>query len=182
MDLFDWVVCFFECIYFFCGNDCDIYLECKQFGWQLIKKVLKEVDFDFKYIVFFFVFNMVEIVFYGLMEGLIDSLNEIKKDKIFKKGKDLKLDKLEKILAMKLRMEKLVVKDVKQCIFIVDMIFWEVMVVYVYDVIYGIVINYKDIFVLLDDFIVWGMIFYDSIINIVFCLWLKKIVIVFFVL
>ncbi len=151
MDPLDRAACSFERIYFSRGNDRDIYLERKQLGRQLTKKVLKEVDFDFKHTVFSFVPNTAETAFYGLMEGLTDSLNEIKKDKILKKGKDLKPDKLEKILAMKPRMEKLVVKDAKQRTFIADTTSREAMVAHVYDVTYGIVTNHKDTLVLLDD-------------------------------
>jgi amidophosphoribosyltransferase len=178
MDPLDRAACSFERIYFSRGNDRDIYLERKQLGRQLTKKVLKEVDFDFKHTVFSFVPNTAETAFYGLMEGLTDSLNEIKKDKILKKGKDLKPDKLEKILAMKPRMEKLVVKDAKQRTFIADTTSREAMVAHVYDVTYGIVTNHKDTLVLLDDSIVRGTTLHDSIITIASRLRPKKIVIV----
>jgi amidophosphoribosyltransferase len=178
MDPLDRAACSFERIYFSRGNDRDIYLERKQLGRQLTEKVLEEVDYDFKRTVFSFVPNTAETAFYGLMEGLTDSLNEIKKDKILKKGKDLKPDKLEKILAMKPRMEKLVVKDAKQRTFIADTTSREAMVAHVYDVTYGIVTNHKDTLVLLDDSIVRGTTLHDSIINIASRLRPKKIVIV----
>lgn len=77
------VVCFFECIYFLRGIDWDIYLECKKLGEFLIKDVLDVVDYNYDWIVFFFVFNIVEIVFFGLMEGIEKVLNCYKKEKIF---------------------------------------------------------------------------------------------------
>ncbi len=170
--------CSFERIYFSRGNDRDIYLERKQLGRQLTGRVLEAVDYDFKRTVFSFVPNTAETAFYGLMEGLTESLNAIKKEKILKKGKDLKTSKLEKILAMKPRMEKLVVKDAKQRTFIADTTSREAMVAHVYDVTYGIVKNDKDTLVLLDDSIVRGTTLHDSIIQIASRLKPKKIVIV----
>jgi len=178
MDELDRAACSFERIYFSRGNDRDIYLERKQLGYQLTEKVLKEVDYDFKHTVFSFVPNTAETAFYGLMEGLTDRLNEIKKEKIIKKGKDLKPEKLEKILALKPRMEKLVVKDAKQRTFIADTISREAMVAHIYDVTYGIVENQKDTLVLLDDSIVRGTTLHDSIIQIASRLRPKKIVVV----
>ena len=178
MEPLDRAACSFERIYFSRGNDRDIYLERKQLGRQLTERVLEAVDYDFKRTVFSFVPNTAETAFYGLMEGLTDSLNEIKKEKILKKGKDLKTGKLEKILALKPRMEKLVVKDAKQRTFIADTTSREAMVAHVYDVTYGIVKNDKDTLVLLDDSIVRGTTLHDSIIQIASRLKPKKIVIV----
>jgi amidophosphoribosyltransferase len=170
--------CSFERIYFSRGTDREIYTERKQLGRQLTEKVLKTVDYDFKHTVFSFVPNTAETAFYGLMEGLEESLNEIKRDKILKKGNDLKSGKLEKILAMKPRMEKVIVKDAKQRTFIADTTSREAMVAHVYDVTYGIVKNHKDTLVLLDDSIVRGTTLKDSIIQIASRLKPKKIVIV----
>lgn len=170
--------CSFERIYFSRGTDRDIYLERKQLGRQLTDKVLKTVDYDFKNTVFSFVPNTAETAFYGLMEGLEERLNEIKRDKILKKGEDLKPQKLEKILALKPRMEKVIVKDAKQRTFIADTTSREAMVAHIYDVTYGIVKNKKDTLVLLDDSIVRGTTLKDSIIQIASRLKPKKIVIV----
>ncbi|HKK79474.1 MAG TPA: hypothetical protein VJ933_07575, partial [Phaeodactylibacter sp.] len=97
---------------------------------------------------------------------------------ILKKGSDLKPKKLKKILAMKPRMEKVIVKDAKQRTFIADTTSREAMVAHVYDVTYGIVKNNKDTLVLLDDSIVRGTTLRDSIIQIASRLKPKKIVIV----
>jgi amidophosphoribosyltransferase len=170
--------CSFERIYFSRGTDRDIYLERKKLGAQLVDDVLKAVDYDFENTVFSFVPNTAESAFFGLMQGLEEKANELKKEKILKLGKNVKPKKLDKILNIKPRVEKIVVKDAKLRTFIADGNSRGEMVSHVYDVTYGIVRNDIDSLVLLDDSIVRGTTLRDSIIQIVSRLRPKKIVIV----
>jgi len=170
--------CSFERIYFSRGTDRDIYLERKQLGKQLAKRVLKSVDYNFDDTVFSFVPNTAETAFYGMMKGIEDSLNIIKNEKILKIKTKIKPSKLEKILSTRVRMEKIVVKDVKLRTFISEGTTRDELVSHVYDVTYGIVRNDVDTLVLLDDSIVRGTTLRQSILKIVARLQPKKIIIV----
>ncbi|HRF40972.1 MAG TPA: amidophosphoribosyltransferase, partial [Saprospiraceae bacterium] len=174
--------CSFERIYFSRGTDHDIYMERKKLGDQLAETVLQSVAYDFKHTVFAFVPNTAETAFIGLMEGVERVLNRIKQEKILKLQTDengLNTKKLEKILAMRVRQEKLVVKDAKIRTFIADDTQRSELVSYVYDVTYGLVQNERDTLVLLDDSIVRGTTLRDSILQIASRLRPKKIIIVF---
>lgn len=170
--------CSFERIYFSRGNDRDIYLERKELGRRLAKPVLELVKHNFKKTVFSFIPNTAETAFFGLMDGLRNELNVIKTEQILDLGKDATPGKIQKILAVKPRMEKIVVKDAKVRTFIADTTSRGNMVSHIYDVTYGIVENEKDTLVLLDDSIVRGTTMRDSIIQIVSRLRPKKIIIV----
>ncbi len=170
--------CSFERIYFSRGTDRDIYLERKKLGEQLVEPVLEAVNYDLEHTVFSFVPNTAETAFLGLIKGLEQRLNKIKKDKILEMGEDIDPQKLEKILSMTARVEKLVVKDEKLRTFITDDSARNELVSHVYDVTYGIVHDEVDTLVLLDDSIVRGTTLRDSLIKIVSRLRPKKIVFV----
>ena len=136
------------------------------------------MDYDLEHTVFSFVPNTAETAFLGLVKGVEKYLNGVKQEKILKLGKDLKPKKLEKILAMTPRVEKLVLKDEKLRTFIADDNSRNELVSHVYDVTYGIVQDDVDTLVLLDDSIVRGTTLRDSLIKIVSRLRPKKIIFV----
>ncbi len=172
------LACSFERIYFSRGNDLDIYYERKKLGEQLTDAVLKAVDNDLDNTVFSFVPNTAESAFFGLIKGLEKKLNEIKAEKIKALGDNADPNKVQQILEMTPRAEKLVHKDAKLRTFIADDSSRGELVSHGYDVTYGLVRNEKDNLVLLDDSIVRGTTLKNSIIRIVARLRPKKIVIV----
>jgi amidophosphoribosyltransferase len=170
--------CSFERIYFSRGTDRDIYLERKELGKLLTKKVLEAVDYDLENSIFSFIPNTAEVAFYGMMQGIDDALNELKTEEILKGKRTLSKEDVRNIMRTKVRVEKLVVKDAKMRTFISDTDTRGELVSHVYDVTYGIVRDYKDTLILIDDSIVRGTTLKDSIISIVSRLRPKKIIII----
>jgi len=171
--------CSFERIYFSRGNDRDIYLERKALGRKLIPQILESVDYDFENTVFSFVPNTAETAFFGMIEGIYESLDIVKTKKIQTLINQGEVDDvaLQKIMALKPRIEKLILKDAKIRTFIADSQTRGKLVSHVYDITYGLVKNGVDTLVLLDDSIVRGTTLRDSIIHIASTLKPKKIII-----
>ena len=115
----------------------------------------------------------------GMIEGIYESLDAIREKKLIsalEEGK-LKAKKIEKIMSIKPRIERLVVKDEKVRTFIADTTARGRLVSHVYDVTYGLVHNDTDTLVLMDDSIVRGTTLRDSIIEIASRLRPKKIIV-----
>ncbi|MFK8008048.1 MAG: amidophosphoribosyltransferase [Saprospiraceae bacterium] len=170
--------CSFERIYFSRGTDKEIYEERKKLGEILADDVLEAVNYDFKNTVFSYIPNTAETSFLGLVKGVESRLNDLKRDKIMSLNGELKDKKLQKLLSLTARVEKIVVKDAKLRTFIAADNDRGALVSHIYDVTYGVVKNEKDNLVLIDDSIVRGTTLRDSIIQMVSRLRPKKIVIV----
>lgn len=168
--------CSFERIYFSRGSDKDIYKERKALGRSIAPAVLKSVDFDLKNTVFSFIPNTAEVAYYGMMEGVNDYLDQVKKKKILEL-KSPSPAELDSILGMKPRMEKIAIKDVKLRTFITQDSQRDDLVAHVYDTTYGIVQNHHDNLVVIDDSIVRGTTLKESVLRILDRLKPKKIVI-----
>lgn len=170
--------CSFERIYFSRGSDVDIYKERKRLGETLVPAVLKAVDNDLAHTVFSFIPNTAEVAYYGMQEGLNNYLNHLKKNWITDRTHLLQEKELEQILSMRVRTEKVVIKDIKLRTFIAEGNSRNDLAAHVYDVTYGSIVPYEDNLVVIDDSIVRGTTLKQSIISILDRLHPKKIVIV----
>ncbi len=170
--------CSFERIYFSRGNDASIYRERKQLGRLLVDKILKSVDYDFENTVFSYIPNTAEVAYYGMVEGVHKYIRNYQKDKIINHQHELDNEKLEKLLSLSPRVDKITLKDVKLRTFITQDADRKDMVAHVYDTTYGVVKRGVDNLVVLDDSIVRGTTLKQSILRILDRLGPKKIIIV----
>ena len=145
--------CSFERIYFSRGSDRDIYRERKRLGEQLTPAILKAVDGDVAHSVFSYIPNTAEVAFYGMTEGV-------------------------RRLDHDVRIEKVVVKDIKLRTFITEGDERNDLAAHVYDITYGSLEPGVDNLVVIDDSIVRGTTLRDSIFKILDRLHPKKIVMV----
>lgn len=170
--------CSFERIYFSRGSDRDIYNERKDLGRFLAPIILEKVAYNIKDTVFSYIPNTAETSFYGMMEGVRTHLLDWKKKQIKALNGNLTEEKIAEIIAVEPRMEKIAIKDVKLRTFIADDSARDDLVAHVYDVTYGVVKNYEDTLVVIDDSIVRGTTLKQSILRILDRLNPKKIIIV----
>lgn len=159
--------CSFERIYFSRGSDRDIYTERKQLGRNLVPKLMKAINHDLANTVFSFIPNTAEVAFLGLVEGLTGQLDAKKCAKIteLQKNNELTPQLLTEIMAEKLRIEKVAIKDIKLRTFIAEGSARNDLAAHVYDVTYGCIKNDKDTLVVIDDSIVRGTTLRQSIIK-----------------
>jgi amidophosphoribosyltransferase len=169
--------CSFERIYFSRGSDAEIYQERKNLGKLILPAVLESIDNDTDNTVFSYIPNTAETSFYGLVEAAQDFLNQRKKNYILQNKDTLNEDSLDKLLSVKIRTEKVAIKDAKLRTFITEDSSRDDLVAHVYDVTYG-VIKPTDNLVIIDDSIVRGTTLKMSIIKMMDRLNPKRIVIV----
>ena len=169
--------CSFERIYFSRGTDIDIYNERKKLGKSLMPAILRSVNYNLKDTVFSYIPNTAAVAFRGLAEELGKFCNEVKRDKIIQLGDNISPEKLDEILELNPRIEKIAVKDVKLRTFITQDRQRKDLVAHVYDITYGTIKKGIDNLVVIDDSIVRGTTLKYSIIKILDRLGPKKIII-----
>ena len=169
--------CSFERIYFSRGSDAEIYQERKNLGKLILPAVLDAIDNDTDNTVFSYIPNTAETSFYGMVEAAQDFLNQRKIAVILENKETLSAEKLQDLLSVKIRTEKVAIKDAKLRTFITEDSSRDDLVAHVYDVTYG-VIKPTDNLVIIDDSIVRGTTLKMSIIKMMDRLKPKSIIIV----
>ena len=169
--------CSFERIYFSRGSDAEIYQERKMLGRLILPAVLDAIDNDTDNTVFSYIPNTAETSFYGMVEAAQDYLNQRKNNFILENRNSLTKDSLQELLSVKIRTEKVAIKDAKLRTFITEDSSRDDLVAHVYDVTYG-VIKPTDNLVIIDDSIVRGTTLKMSIIKMMDRLKPKSIVVV----
>jgi amidophosphoribosyltransferase len=170
--------CSFERIYFSRGSDVDIYKERKRLGGNLVQTILRAIDHDLRHTVFSFIPNTAEVAYYGMLEELDNYLNKLKKDWIADRTHLLQEEELGQILSLRIRTEKVAIKDIKLRTFIAEGQSRNDLAAHVYDITYGSLQSFVDNLVIIDDSIVRGTTLRQSIIHMLNRLHPKKIVIV----
>ncbi len=145
--------CSFERIYFSRGSDRDIYRERKCLGEQLTPAIMQAIGGDVAHSVFSYIPNTAEVAFYGMTEGVRRLNHDV-------------------------RIEKVVVKDIKLRTFITEGDERNDLAAHVYDITYGSLEPGVDNLVVIDDSIVRGTTLRESIFKILDRLCPKKIVMV----
>jgi amidophosphoribosyltransferase len=169
--------CSFERIYFSRGSDAEIYRERKELGRLILPQVLKAIDNDTDNSVFSYIPNTAETSFFGMVEAAQDFLNDRKNNEILQNRHTLTEHTLKELLSVKIRTEKIAIKDAKLRTFITEDSSRDDLVAHVYDVTYG-VIKPEDNLVIIDDSIVRGTTLKKSIIKMMDRLKPKRIVVV----
>ena len=172
--------CSFERIYFSRGSDADIYQERKALGRNLVPRLMEMLHDELDHTVFSFIPNTAEVAFRGMIDGLEAELDRLKTDSILQAAADgdLSRENLENIMAHKLRVEKVAIKDIKLRTFIAEGESRNELAAHVYDVTYGLIDNHRDTLVVIDDSIVRGTTLRQSIISMLDRLAPRRIIVV----
>jgi amidophosphoribosyltransferase len=170
--------CSFERIYFSRGSDEEIYKERKKLGSLLTEPILKAIDYDIENTVFSYIPNTAEVAFFGMSQGLEQYVNNLKKEYIKNNLKNLDERKLNQVMALHPRLEKVAIKDIKLRTFIAQQGGRNDLAAHVYDVTWGSLKPFEDNLVIIDDSIVRGTTLKQSIIKILDRLHPKKIIVV----
>ena len=170
--------CSFERIYFSRGSDRDIYRERKALGRLLVPEVLERIGHDFARTVFSFIPNTAEVAYMGMMEGLQESFDRQKCRMLLAERDTLTEAGIGDIMAMRVRTEKLALKDIKLRTFIAEDSSRDDLAAHVYDTTYGTIRPGEDSVVAIDDSIVRGTTLRRSIVHILSRQRPRKIVIV----
>jgi len=168
--------CSFERIYFSRGTDGKIHEERKQLGRKLSREILKRLDFDIRSTVFSYIPNTAATSYYGLIDGVYKYLDKWKREQLLKLGGEAKASEIDKLLSVKIRREKLLLKDAKIRTFIAQDEGRDELVGNGYDVTYE-VVKPTDTLVVVDDSIVRGTTLKKSILRILDRLGPKKIIV-----
>lgn len=169
--------CSFERIYFSRGSDQEIYEERKMLGKLVFPQILKSINNDLTNTVFSYIPNTAETSFLGMVKEAQNYLNREKEEQILSLGTNITREKLNKILEVRPRIEKVAIKDAKLRTFITQDSSRDDLVTHVYDISYGSV-KPDDNLVIIDDSIVRGTTLKKSILKILDRLSPKKIVVV----
>ncbi|WP_224484952.1 amidophosphoribosyltransferase [Robertkochia aurantiaca] len=169
--------CSFERIYFSRGSDAEIYKERKDLGSLLMPKILKAIDGDLQNTVFSYIPNTAETSFYGMVKEAENHMNKQKEELILNEGGNISRERLNEILNLRPRIEKVAIKDAKLRTFITEDSSRDDLVRHVYDITYGSV-KPTDNLVIIDDSIVRGTTLKKSILRILDRLHPKTIIVV----
>ncbi|MEM6894969.1 MAG: amidophosphoribosyltransferase [Bacteroidota bacterium] len=169
--------CSFERIYFSRGSDKEIYQERKMLGKLVFPQILKAVNDDLVNTVFSYIPNTAETSFFGMVKEAQNYLNRKKESQILDLGTDITREKLNAILDVRPRIEKVAIKDAKLRTFITQDSSRDDLVTHVYDISYGSV-KAGDNLVIIDDSIVRGTTLKKSILKILDRLSPGKIIVV----
>jgi len=168
--------CSFERIYFSRGSDGKIHEERKRLGRKMSREILKRLDFDIRSTVFSYIPNTAATSYYGLIDGVYKYLDKWKREQLLKLGDNTSPEAIDQLLSVKIRREKLLVKDAKIRTFIAQDAGRDDLVGNGYDVTYG-VVKPTDTLVVVDDSIVRGTTLKKSILRILDRLGPKKIIV-----